>query len=176
MSLYSAWLPLVSAINGGKFMFAAHLPIYPPCIVYPYPSLNMRISKAPIHILIGELDNWVPADACSELLDKMAASGFPMNIDITLYKDSHHSFDSRSTKISVIENGYTLGDCRFPLNEFGTTLLSEFWTIPINTPLMQKLALMTCAGRGPSFGGNVDARRKSFAFAEEFFRKHLLPD
>ena len=176
VSLYSAWLPLVSAINGGEFMFAAHLPIYPPCIIYPHPAENMQFSDAPIHILIGELDNWVPAVACTELLDKMEASGFAMNIDLTIYKDSHHSFDKRSTEIVVMENGYTLGDCRFPMNEKGTTFLSEYWKIPINTPLIQKLALMTCAGRGPSFGGNADAREQSFAFAKEFFTKHLLSD
>ena len=176
VSLYSAWLPLVSAINGGEFMFAAHLPIYPPCVIYPHPAENMQFSDAPIHILIGELDNWVPAVACTELLDKMEASGFAMNIDLTIYKDSHHSFDKRSTEIIVVENGYTLGDCRFPMNEEGISFLSESWKIPINTPLMQKLALMTCAGRGPSFGGNADAREQSFAFAKEFFTKHLLSD
>ena len=85
VSLYSAWLPLINAINGGKFMFAAHLPIYPPCMAYPYPKENMQFSVAPIHILIGELDNWVPAAACTELIDKMYESELPINIDITIY-------------------------------------------------------------------------------------------
>ena len=66
VSLYSAWLPLIDAINNREFMFAAHLPVYPGCMAYPYPNENMQFSTAPIHILIGELDNWVPAAACTE--------------------------------------------------------------------------------------------------------------
>ena len=172
VSLYSAWLPLINAINGGKFMFAAHLPIYPPCMAYPYPKENMQFSVAPIHILIGELDNWVPAAACTELIDKMYVSELPINIDITIYKDSHHSFD-RVSEVTVNEEGYTLGDCRFPMNEEGSLWLSEYWHIPINKPLRQKLALLTCAGRGPSMGGNKEAREASFKFSAEFFSKYL---
>ena len=172
VSLYSAWLPLIDAINNREFMFAAHLPVYPGCMAYPYPNENMQFSTAPIHILIGELDNWVPAAACTELIDKIHASGLPHNIDITIYENAHHSFD-RVSEVTVNEKGYTLGDCRFPMNEEGTLLLSEYWKIPINTPLRQKLALMTCAGRGPSMGGNTEAREASFKFSAEFFTKHL---
>ncbi len=172
VSLYSAWLPLINAINSREFMFAAHLPVYPGCMAYPYPSENMRFSTAPIHILIGELDNWVPAAACTELIDKMHASGLPNNIDITIYENAHHSFD-RVSEVTVNEEGYTLGDCRFPMNEEGTLWLSEYWNIPINTPLRQKLALLTCAGRGPSMGGNTEAREASFKFSAEFFTKYL---
>ena len=172
VSLYSAWLPLIDAINNREFMFAAHLPVYPGCMAYPYPNENMQFSTAPIHILIGELDNWVPAAACTELIDKIHASGLPHNIDITIYENAHHSFD-RVSEVTVNEKGYTLGDCRFPMNEEGTLLLSEYWNIPINTPLRQKLALMTCAGRGPSMGGNAEAREQSFQFSAEFFTKYL---
>ena len=173
VSLYSAWLPLINAINGGEFMFAAHLPIYPGCLIYPHPAELMQFSDAPIHILIGELDDWVPAAACTELLDKIDASGLPVNIDITIYENAHHSFD-RTTEVAVKEKGYTLGDCRFRMNEEGTLFLSEYWKIRINTPTRQKLALLTCAGRGPSFGGNAEARKQSFEFSAEFFTNHLL--
>ena len=172
VSLYSAWLPLIDAINNREFMFAAHLPVYPGCMAYPYPNENMQFSTAPIHILIGELDNWVPAAACTELIDKIHASGLPHNIDITIYENAHHSFDKVS-EVTVNEKGYTLGDCRFPMNDEGTLLFSEYWNIPINTPLRQKLALMTCAGRGPSMGGNAEAREQSFQFSAEFFTKYL---
>ena len=71
MSLYSAWMPLINSINNGEFRFAAHLPIYPGCLAYPYPDESMIFSQAPVHILIGELDDWVPASACTNLLDKL---------------------------------------------------------------------------------------------------------
>ena len=73
-----------------------------------------------------------------------------------------------------MEHGYTLGDCFFPMNDEGTLFLSEFWHIPINSPSMQKLALLTCAGRGPTMGGNDEAREQSFKFAADFFQKNLM--
>ena len=172
VSLYSAWMPLINSINNGEFRFAAHLPIYPGCLAYPYPEESMIFSQAPVHIIIGELDDWVPASACTNLLGKLNKSGLPHNIDITIYKDAHHSFD-RDMELATIENGYTLGDCFFPMSNEGELYLSEFWNIPINTPLRQKLALLTCAGRGPTMGGNDEAREKSFKFAADFFKKNL---
>ena len=172
MSLYSAWMPLINSINNGEFRFAAHLPIYPGCLAYPYPGESMIFSEAPVHILIGELDDWVPASACTNLLSKLNESGLPHNIDITIYEDAHHSFD-REMELTTMEHGYTLGDCFFPMNDQGTLFLSEFWKIPINSPTMQKLALLTCAGRGPTMGGNDEAREKSFKFAADFFTNHL---
>lgn len=173
VSLYSAWMPLINSINNGKYRFAAHLPIYPGCLAYPHPSESMIFSQAPIHILIGELDNWVPASACTNLLKKLDQSDLPHNIDITIYENAHHSFD-KVMDLTTMENGYTLGDCFFPMNDKGTLFLSEFWNISINTPLRQKLALLTCAGRGPTMGGNDDAREKSFKFAADFFSTNLM--
>ena len=172
VSLYSAWMPLINSINNGEFRFAAHLPIYPGCLAYPYPDESMIFSQAPVHILIGELDDWVPASACTNLLDKLNESGLPHNIDITIYEDAHHSYD-REMELTTIEHGYTLGDCFFPMNDEGALFLSEFWKILINTPLRQKLALLTCAGRGPTMGGNKDAREKSFKFSADFFIENL---
>ena len=54
-----------------------------------------------------------------------------------------------------------------------TIKLIEFWQIPINSPTMQKLALLTCAGRGPTMGGNDKARDQSFKFASDFFTNNL---
>ena len=173
VSLYSAWMPLINAINNGEFRFAAHLPIYPGCLAYPYPEESMIFSKAPVHILIGELDDWVPASACTNFLGKLNESGLPHNIDITIYENAHHSFD-REMELTTMDHGYTLGDCFFPMNDEGTLFLSEFWKIPINSPTMQKLALLTCAGRGPTMGGNDEAREQSFKFSADFFEKNLM--
>src|SRR5210317_486469 len=172
VSLYSAWMPLINSINNGEYRFAAHLPIYPGCLAYPYPDESMIFSQAPVHILIGELDDWVPASACTNFLDKLNESGLPHNIDITIYENAHHSFD-KEMELTQVENGYTLGDCFFPMNDEGALFLSEFWNIPINTPIRQKLALLTCAGRGPTMGGNDEAREQSFKFAAEFFFNHI---
>ena len=76
VTLFSAWAPLKDAINS-SVNFAAHLALYPPCIVVPE---VLDFGESPIHILIGELDNWTPSDACVELVNQM---GKKSNISLT---------------------------------------------------------------------------------------------
>ncbi len=173
VTLFSAWKPLKSAINK-DLKFAAHLSYYPPCIVEPN---TLVFSDAPIHLLVGELDDWVPADACVDLAAKMRDRG--ANIEFTVYEDSHHSFD-RVHPPKIAENGYKLEDCRLKMNDRGAVLMN-FLNIPMTTPLLQKIGLALCTGgvfseRGPTFGGNAKAREKSFDFSKSFMSKHLLSD
>ena len=168
VALFSGWQPTVEKITQ-EVQFAAHLSIYPPCIVEPE---VLNFTDAPMHILIGELDNWVPAAACQELVPKMQAAG--ANIDLTVFSDAHHSFD-RITPIAIKENGYKLEDCRFKMSEDGAVLMN-FFNIPMTTPFRQKLALAMCAERGPTMGGNLQARQASFDLARKFMGKHLLGD
>lgn len=163
VSLFSAWQPLNDAINK-NVNFAVHLPIYPPCIVIPE---ILDFGGDPIHILIGELDNWTPADACLDFVNQVDAS----NINITVYPDAHHSFDSNS-ELMVKHNGYILEDCRFLMKSNGTVCMS-FLNIPMTTPFLQKIGLMGCARRGPTYGRNKNAKRKAFLFAEKFMIKYL---
>ena len=64
-ALLSGWNPLINAINP-KERFAAHLAYYPPCVVEPE---NLSFTDAPVHILIGEIDDWTPASACLSLVE-----------------------------------------------------------------------------------------------------------
>ena len=171
VTLFSAWLPLKNAINK-DLKFAAHLSYYPPCFVEPK---SLDFSDSPIHLLTGELDNWVPAQACVDLASKMRENG--SDIMVTVYKNAHHSFD-REQPLEVVENGYLLEDCRLKMRDDGAVLMN-FLNIPMTTPLRQKIGLALCTGgvfakRGPTFGGNPEAREKSFEFSKDFMRKHLL--
>jgi len=166
VALFSGWLPAIEKITQ-EVQFAAHLSIYPPCIIEPQ---ILRFTDAPMNILIGELDNWVPAAACKDLVPKMQDAG--ANIDLTIFPDAHHSFD-RMTPITINEKGYKLEDCRFKMSEDGAVLMN-FLNIPMTTPLRQKLALALCAERGPTMGGNLQARQASFDLARKFMEKHLL--
>jgi len=171
VTLFSAWLPLKDAINK-ELKFAAHLSYYPPCIVEPD---ILNFTDSPIHLLVGDLDDWVPADACIDLSSKMRANG--VDIDITVYENSHHSFDRKESP-QVVENGYKLEDCRLKMRDDGAVLMN-FLNIPMTTPLLQKIGLSLCTGgifadRGPTFGGNPESRKQSFEFSKEFMRSHLL--
>ena len=165
VTLFSAWLPLKNAINK-NLSFASHLAFYPPCFIDPE---NIEFSQSPIHILIGELDNWTPSQPCYELVEKLKNKA---NIDITIYEDSHHSFD-RNSPVIVNEKAYNFTECKFRLTKDGNVLMNYF-NIPMSNPFLQKLGLMFCVKRGISFGGNPVSREKSFVFANEFMTTTLL--
>ena len=164
VSLFSAWNPLNNAINS-QVSFAAHLALYPPCIVTPE---VLDFGDAPIHILIGELDNWTPAKACLDLVNILKDQ---TNIDLTIYPNAHHSFD-RDTLLSIKKNGYILENCRFKMTRNGSVLMN-FFNIPMTSPLLQKIGLSMCAKRGPTYGGNQNAKIAAFKFSKKFMREHL---
>jgi len=166
VALFSGWLPLIEKITD-KVKFAAHLSIYPPCIVEPE---DLRFTDSPMHIMIGALDDWVPAAACEELVPKIKNSG--TNIGLTVYPDSHHSFDKDSPLVFE-GNAYSTVDCRFKMRKDGAVLMN-FLSIPMITPFRQKVGLAMCAERGTTMGGNPKTRKEAFQFAREFMGKHLL--
>jgi dienelactone hydrolase len=49
-------------------------------------------SRAPLLILIGERDDWTPAEHCRRLAAAAQAAGYP--VEIKVYPGAHHSFDS----------------------------------------------------------------------------------
>ena len=165
VTLFSAWMPVKNAINK-ELKFASHLAFYPPCFIEPE---NIEFSESPIHILIGELDNWTPAKPCSDLVNKLNKKS---NIGLTIYKDSHHSFD-RNSPVIRNEEAYNFSNCLFRLSEDGHIMM-DYLNIPMSNPLLQKIGFMFCVTRGVNYGGNPVARRKSFTFSEEFMIKTLL--
>ena len=165
VTLFSGWKPVMDAINS-DYKFAAHLAFYPPCFSEPK---TMKFTDSPIHILIGELDEWVPADACVDLIDLMQSNDIDANV--TVYKGAHHSFD-RDQGVIVAEGGYSFTDCRFKMNDDGAVLMN-FMNIPMTNWFTQMMGFYSCADRNPRFGGHPESREKSFKFAKKFMGMHL---
>ena len=68
--------------------FVAAVALYPRCVIGP----AVYRPAAPLLILIGEKDDWTPAEPCRKLVDASRAAGHP--VAITVYPAAHHSFDS----------------------------------------------------------------------------------
>ena len=166
VSLFAAWRPIQEKISP-NFQFAAHLPFYPPCIAEPE---ELEFTGAPIHILIGELDDWVPAAPCIEMIESLKLEDYDANI--TVYPNSHHSFD-RDMDVKTIEHAYSLTDCRLTLSNKGVVKTKDY-NFPLSNSTLQKIGLYFCADRGPSLGGNKEAREDSKVLAQEFMSKYLL--
>ena len=165
VTLFSAWTPIQELISS-DYKFAAHLPFYPPCMVMPD---EFEFNDVPIHILAGELDDWVPAAACEELVDVAKSSGH--EIGLTVYPGASHSFD-RTMEVILDEKAYSFTDCRMKLSDDGIVrLLNGF---PLSSPTLQKIGLSFCAQKGAHWGGNDKARPLSAEFAMKFMKKHLM--
>ena len=162
VALFSGWKPVMKAIDN-DLKFASHLAFYPPCFFDPE---NTEFTDSPIHILIGELDNWTPAEPCVNFVKKISKNS---NVKLTVYPNSHHSFDSQEP-IEYNEKGYSFKNCLFKLNSEGDVLMN-YLNFPMSSPIMQKIGFMFCAERGVNLGGNPESREKAFLFSRSFMLK-----
>ena len=167
VALFSGWKPIIKAISK-DLKFASHLSFYPPCFFDPE---NTEFTDSPIHILIGELDNWTPAEPCNYFVKKISDNS---NVNLTIYPNSHHSFDSKEP-ITFNEKGYSFKNCLFKLNNEGDVLMN-YLNLPMSSPLMQKIGFLFCVKRGVNLGGNPKSREKAFAFSKSFMMRTLTDD
>ena len=167
VALFSGWKPIIKAISK-DLKFASHLSFYPPCFFDPE---NTEFTDSPIHILIGQLDNWTPAEPCNYFVKKISDNS---NVNLTIYPNSHHSFDSKEP-ITFNEKGYSFKNCLFKLNKEGDVLMN-YLNLPMSSPLMQKIGFLFCVERGVNLGGNPKSREKAFAFSKSFMIRTLTDD
>ena len=66
--------------------FRAAVAYYPACGVVLLPTFT-----APVLILIGEADDWTPADRCREMVAQARPDSAPITLHV--YPDAHHAFD-----------------------------------------------------------------------------------
>ena len=62
-------------------------------------------AHAPLHVLIGESDNWTPAGPCVELIHRVSAAGAPA--DIVVYPDAYHDFDDPDLPLQTRDHIWT---------------------------------------------------------------------
>ncbi len=166
VSLFTAWKTIKDILSPDR-QFAALLPFYPPCVAEPD---LLEITDAPLHILIGEIDNWVPAEPCVDMVNSLKMDGF--DADITVYPGSHHSFDRDSDPVKV-PHSYNLLDCRLTLSSSGVVRTKDYG-FPMSNATLQKIGLYLCAERGATMGGNPKARDLSKSFSLQFMTEHLI--
>ena len=80
--------------------FTAAVALYPACAPW-LRNLGGYKPDAPLLILIGEKDDWTPAEPCRRLAESAQKAGHPLAIKI--YPGAHHSFDSSNPVRYVAE-------------------------------------------------------------------------
>jgi len=81
--------PLARAKREG---FRAAVALYPGCASRLGGRGDAYRPVAPLLILVGEKDDWTPAEPCRRLADRDRTAGFPATI--VVYPGAHHAFDS----------------------------------------------------------------------------------
>jgi dienelactone hydrolase len=76
--------------------FRAAVAFYPNC-TRSYPGGPDFRPYAPLYVLVGALDDWTPAAACTALVERARGTGAP--IAIKVYPGAHHSFDAPATAV-----------------------------------------------------------------------------
>jgi dienelactone hydrolase len=87
-------MPLAREKRAG---FAAAVALYPSCAAGArvwHNRSGVYRPTGPLLILIGEKDDWTPAEPCRRLTEAAQKAGYPMRIKI--YPGAHHAFDSHN--------------------------------------------------------------------------------
>ena len=88
----STTLATMAAAPGAGF--AAAIALYPGCNArygeWRPGTRGVYKPEAPLLILVGERDDWTPAQPCRALAERSRAAGLPVSV----YPGAHHSFDS----------------------------------------------------------------------------------
>jgi dienelactone hydrolase len=91
-------LATMQSPEGGRAGFAGAVSLYPRCTPRPggvrVDATGVYRPAAPVLILIGEADDWTPAEACRTRVETARRAGQP--VAIKTYAGAHHSFDSRN--------------------------------------------------------------------------------
>jgi dienelactone hydrolase len=76
--------------------FAAAIALYPGCGArygdWRPGTAGVYKPAGPLLILVGEKDDWTPAQPCRQLAERSRGAGLP--VEVKIYPGAHHSFDS----------------------------------------------------------------------------------
>jgi dienelactone hydrolase len=85
----------LSAMNAARpshaRAIAAAVVFYPGCSALLKEPFELR---APMLMLLGEKDDWTPPQPCVRLVDRLRQAQPPAEVELHVYADSHHGFDS----------------------------------------------------------------------------------
>jgi len=138
-ALYAAWTPYRKKV-ADNLDFAAYLLLYPLCTVLE----DGKVTDSPVHVFIGEEDNWTPAKPCIQQVGRMKSQ--MRDWDITLYAGAYHAFDSPMVGIRDLPNAYSMTDCNVALRADGYEY--ETGSGYLLNRQERRLAFRTCAKKG----------------------------
>jgi dienelactone hydrolase len=165
VAMVSAWEPVRKAMTRRDLKFALHIAMYPFC----YGFERIQMTGAPLLTLIGEKDDWTPAEPCIDCTEALKGAGYDANIII--YPNTYHSFDS-NTDITYLYNALSMNNCRAIILSNGLAI-EMVSGLPMDNPAQLKKVWETCAERGAHFGRDDFAREESVKDVKRFVTRVL---
>lgn len=157
----------------GDLMFALHMPLYPLCMDFE----DFQPTGAPIYILAGEKDNWVPPDTCVSFINELAATGYPAEVE--LIENAHHEFDRPEEGVEVVEGAWSALECDYAMRPNGSGPLDSYERnsgLPAYTLEEAEEVLPTCATKLEQVMVGADSQTRDAAFSAgvSFIEAQLL--
>lgn len=163
-ALFASWSPIREKV-AGDLDFAGYILLYPLCLAIE----DGDVTKNPVHIYIGEKDNWTPAAPCITLAGDMKSRG--LNWDITLYEGAYHAFDAPLKDIRHLPHAYSMAACDIALRQDGYEV--ERNSGFLLTKAERRQAFRKCAKKGGVKMGGSHAAGPLLADVERFLRALL---
>lgn len=138
-ALYAAWQPVREKVVG-SLDFAGYILLYPLCVTIE----DGKVTASPVHVFIGDKDNWTPAAPCIEQVGRMKALG--RNWSITLYEGAYHGFDAPMQAIRNLPHAYSMVGCKVALRADGYEY--EIGSGHLLTRADRRKAFRSCARKG----------------------------
>ena len=126
---------------------------------------RLQMTGAPMLILSGEKDDWVPTELCLEFTKDLKDAGYDANIIV--YPDAHHAFDLTSNKVKYVKQGFSTAKCRYVIKSNGV-IIETTSGLTIDSLEMEKKAFKACITKGAHIGGNTSARENSMKEIKNF--------
>ncbi|MGA3403872.1 MAG: dienelactone hydrolase family protein [Acetobacteraceae bacterium] len=118
-ALYSSVVRFQKLYGNPDVRYAAHVSVYGPC--WTKYREDEVLDQRPVLLLHGMADNWVPAAACREYVERLTKAG--MNARLIEYPGAYHLFDSPSARQPIkFPQVTTPRNCRFAEGDGGAIM------------------------------------------------------
>lgn len=141
-----------SVLSKTRSPFKLHIPIYPGCQNFPE---TLRPTKAPVHMLLGEKDNFTGITGCYEIEKKLKAANTPVNV--IEYRGAYHGWDE--DMVPFRSDDVSSEDCRWILKDGGDVWGGD--QKPLNNAADGQAYFKSCVKKATIFIGRNDAANKS---------------
>jgi dienelactone hydrolase len=158
-ALYSSLVRFQKLHGNPDLHFAAHISVYGGCGTTFHD--DEVLTRQPVLLLHGTVDNWVPIGPCREYVARLSKAG--MNVRLIEYPDAYHVFDGPALREPVnLPQAVTGRNCRFAEVEDGSL---------INAATKQPFSLSDpCFEKGVTIQYNEAAATKAHEDVKAFLR------